>query len=85
MDITINNRHPAVTDPATLQHTPAEAAQSATSRPALVITEARADALEGAGAVEEVPASALRRDDALGRLLSAAFALPAPPMPAFPA
>ncbi len=84
MDISINNRPSPITDPATLQQTaPAEAAKS-TSRPSLVITEARADALSGLDAAEEVPESALRRDDPLGKLLSAAFSLPAPPMPAFP-
>ena len=81
MDISINSRHPSVTDPAILQGaSPAEAAKE-TNRPALVITEAHTDALS---ATEHVPADALRRDDALGRLFSAVFTLPAPPMPAFP-
>ena len=33
--------------------------------------------------VAEIPDSALQRDDALGKLVSAAFSLPPPPMPAF--
>ena len=33
--------------------------------------------------VSEVPESALMRDDELGKLVSAAFSLPAPPMPSF--
>jgi hypothetical protein len=33
--------------------------------------------------VDTVPDAALRRDDALGKLVSAAFCLPAPPMPDF--
>ena len=84
MDISINNRPTTIADPATLQaQAPAETAKSQ-SRPALVITEARADALSGPDATEEVPASALLRDAPLGKPLSAAFSLPAPPMPAFP-
>ena len=44
MDISINNRPTTIADPATLQaQAPAETAKSQ-SRPALVITEARADA-----------------------------------------
>lgn len=33
--------------------------------------------------ISEIPAGALSRDDAIGRLVSAAFSLPPPPMPAF--
>ena len=33
--------------------------------------------------VAEVPDTALLRDDALGKFVSAAFSLPPPPMPAF--
>ena len=84
MDISINSRHPSVTDPATLQNAPATEATKKTDRPALVITEARADSVSGLDATEEIPDAALRRDDPLGRLLSSVFTLPAPPMPAFP-
>ena len=45
------------------------------------VTEAHVSDLD---ATEVVPDSALRRDDPLGRLVSAAFSLPPPPMPAFP-
>ncbi len=84
MDISINSRHPSVTDPATLQGAfQAEAAKEKNS-PSLVITEARTDAISGMGATEDIPESALRRDDALGKLFSAVFTLPAPPMPLFP-
>ena len=83
MDISVNNRHTTVADPATLQQPAAAGAAKSPSRPALVITEARADALSGLDAADEVPSSALLRDDPLGKLLSAAFNLPAPPMPAF--
>ena len=84
MDISINSRHPSVTDPATLQGaSPAEAAKEK-DKPALVVTEARADALADTGATERVSEDALRRDDALGKLFSAVFTLPAPPMPVFP-
>ena len=54
------------------------------NRPALVVTEAHTDAISGTDVTEDVPEAALRRDDALGQLLSAVFTLPAPPMPAFP-
>lgn len=83
MDISINSRHPSVTDPATLQGAPSTEAAKEKTRPALVITEARADSISGLDAAEEIPDAALRRDDALGRLFSV-FTLPAPPMPAFP-
>ncbi len=84
MDISINSRHPSVTDPATLQGAPSTEAAKEKNRPALVVTEARADAISGMDATEDIPESALRRDDALGKLFSAVFTLPAPPMPAFP-
>ena len=84
MDISINSRHPSVTDPATFQKAPATEAAKGSDRPALVVTEARADSVSGLDAAEEVPETALRRDDALGRLMASVFALPAPPMPAFP-
>ena len=41
------------------------------------------DVLRGSEPVADVPAGALVRDDDLGRLVSSAFNLPAPPMPAF--
>ena len=41
------------------------------------------DVLRGSEPVADVPAEALVRDDDLGRLVSAAFNLPPPPMPAF--
>lgn len=85
MDISINSRHPSVTDPATLQNAPATEAAKKPDRPALVITEARADSVSGLDATEEIPDAELRRDDPLGRLLSSVFTLPAPPMPSFSA
>lgn len=85
MDISINSRHPSVTDPATLQNAPATEAAKKPDRPALVITESRADSVSGLDATEEISDAALRRDDALGRLLSSVFTLPAPPMPSFSA
>ena len=53
-------------------------ADTLAQRPALVISDVRTDAAEA------IPDSELRRDDGLGKLFSAAFNLPAPPMPAFP-
>ena len=85
MDISINSRHPAVADPATLSRTPAAAPPNGTTKPSLVITETRADVLSGLDEAGDIPDSALRRDDALGQLMGIAFTLPAPPMPTFPA
>jgi len=48
---------------------------------AFSITEGRASADEIAAAA--IPESALSRDDDLGKIVSAAFNLPPPPMPAF--
>ena len=84
MDISINSRHPSVTDPATLKTAPAAEAAKGPDRPALVVTEARSDSISGLDAAEEISDAALRRDDALGKLFSAVFTLPAPPMPVFP-
>ena len=41
------------------------------------------DALQRSEPTADVPASALTRDDDLGRAIAAAFSLPAPQMPAF--
>jgi len=41
------------------------------------------DALHGSEPVADVPAAALSRDDALGKLVNSAFSLPPPPMPSF--
>ena len=58
--------------------TPAENRQSV-SEPRL----STFDPVKGSEPTAEVPESALMRDDALGKLVSAAFNLAAPPMPAF--
>ena len=80
MDISFNPRSTPVANPAATPRPDAAPAKDA-ALAALKVTEAR---VSGADATEAVPESALRRDDALGRLFSAAFALPPPPMPAFP-
>lgn len=80
MDISFNPRSTPVATPAATQPPDAASAKEA-GRAALTVTAAR---VAGDEAVEAVPESALRRDDALGRLFSAAFTLPPPPMPAFP-
>ena len=41
------------------------------------------DALQRSEPVADVPDAALGRDDALGKLVNAAFSLPPPPMPTF--
>lgn len=78
MDISFNANRTSVQPPATLQHPGAIAGPGGAQRPALVVSGTRTDAAEA------VPDAALRRDDSLGRLFSAAFNFPAPPMPAFP-
>lgn len=80
MDISFNPRSTPVAPPPATPRTDAASAKEA-GRPALTVTSAR---VSGDESVEAVPDSALRRDDALGRLFSAAFSLPPPPMPAFP-
>jgi hypothetical protein len=55
---------------------------AAPSVPDLTITQAPASLEDIAAAT--IPESALSRDDDLGRLVSSAFNLPAPPMPSFP-
>ena len=54
------------------------------SRP-LNIQATTVDALRSSEPVAEVPDAALSRDDAIGKLVTAAFNLPPPPMPAFSA
>ena len=62
--------------------TPAAKPASTPVTPALTITQAPASPDDIAAA--SIPDSALTRDDDLGLLVSSAFNLPAPPMPAFP-
>lgn len=82
MDISLPIRNTAPQHPVSVPPpSSSETARNAAS-PALVVTDAHVDALD---TTESIPDSALRRDDALGRLFAAAFTLPAPPMPAFPA
>ena len=52
------------------------------TRDAVTITNAPSG-LASAEPVADIPDAALSRDDALGKLVSAAFSLPPPPMPAF--
>ena len=46
-------------------------------------SDVQAASLASAEPVADIPDVALSRDDALGRLVGAAFNLPPPPMPAF--
>jgi hypothetical protein len=46
-------------------------------------SRAQPTALASSEPVADVPDAALSRDDELGKLVNAAFSLPAPPMPAF--
>ena len=52
------------------------------ARDTVTITNAPSG-LASAEPVADIPDAALSRDDALGKLISAAFNLPPPPMPAF--
>ena len=80
MDISLNTR--ATPPPvAATGFAPATPAATSAERRALTVTDVRSS---GTDAVEAVPDAALDRDDALGRLVNAAFNLPPPPMPAFP-
>ncbi|MBQ6136938.1 MAG: hypothetical protein IJI73_06180 [Kiritimatiellae bacterium] len=47
------------------------------------VSSSAVDALQRSEPTADVPASALTRDDDLGRAIAVAFSLPAPPMPAF--
>lgn len=82
MDISLRPLTTPATVPAATTR-PADAASSAReSAPALTISETRVSDLD---ATEAIPDSVLVRDDDLGKLFSAAFTLPAPPMPEFSA
>ena len=52
------------------------------ARDTVTITNAPSG-LASAEPVADIPDAALLRDDALGKLVNAAFSLPPPPMPAF--
>ena len=85
MNIDFNNiANPAA---APIAPTAPQAAPAAPSAPAvasdLTITQARPTPEDLT--VSTLPADALSRTDDLGLLVSSAFTLPAPPMPAFPA
>lgn len=60
----------------------ADASAAARTAANLSITDAKASVASGEP-VGAVPESALRRDDDIGKLVSAAFSLPPPPMPDF--
>ena len=50
---------------------------------AVTFAQAQPVSLTSSEPVGEVPDTALRRDDTLGKLVNAVFNLPPPPMPAF--
>jgi len=54
-----------------------------TAHDAVVFAQSQPVDLASSEPVAEVPDTALLRDDALGKLVSAAFNLPPPPMPSF--
>ncbi|MBP5640781.1 MAG: hypothetical protein J6X55_14970 [Victivallales bacterium] len=81
MDIRINsntNIHNADFESAQ----PAQSSKKSIEAPSLSITQASSSAVEDNMGID-VPESALTRTDALGKLISSAFVLAAPPMPDF--
>ena len=83
MNINFNANIAKTTAPAALPDAaPAAKSAAAPATPDLTITQAPASPEDIAAAT--IPDSALTRDDPLGLLVSSAFNLPAPPMPAFP-
>ena len=82
LDFNINIGRPAAPSaPVPPEGAPRQAAQTP-STPSLTIARAPTSPEDIAAAT--IPDSALTRDDDLGLLVSSAFTLPAPPMPAFP-
>ena len=82
MNISFN---PNVSKTAAPAATPdAAPAKSPAAPSALDLTVTQAPASPEDIAAATIPESALSRDDDLGRLVSSAFNLPAPPMPPFP-
>ncbi len=83
MDISFNSNFSARLDAVggVQNAVPASKAKEAAAKPDLTITQSAAAPEEVSAAA--IPDSALARDDALGKLVSAAFTLPAPPMPQF--
>ena len=49
----------------------------------VIFTRAQPSDIASSEPVADIPETALSRDDALGKLVNAAFSLPPPPMPAF--
>ena len=50
---------------------------------AVTFTDSRKAGLVSAEPISDIPDAAISRDDALGKLVNAAFNLPPPPMPSF--
>ena len=81
-NIAVRNAPFDIADPSKIQGRKAESPASPPSD--LRLSDARTfDPLQGSEPVADVPASALSRDDDLGRLVASAFNLPPPPVPAF--
>ena len=83
MNLSINTTAASMQSIAALSGTEA-ASKDAETRPAsngLTITSR--ETAPGEISAANIPESALVRDDALGKLFSSAFILPAPPMPEF--
>jgi len=86
MEININKMHNAVPSMGNIQSSagPVPTAGKEAQRdigPAVTITRAEQGPTEIG--ISNVPDAALDRNDALGRLISSAFNMPPPPMPAF--
>ena len=84
LDFNVNiGRNPVAAGQAAAPATPQGPADTGAFRNADGLTVTQAPAAPEDIAAAEIPESALSRDDDLGRLVSSAFALPAPPMPDF--
>ena len=84
LDFNFNiGRNPVAAGQAAASAAPQGLADKGALRGANGLTVTQAPAAPEDIAAAGIPESALTRDDDLGRLVSSAFALPAPPMPDF--
>lgn len=83
MNLSINTTAASMQSIAALSGTEA-ASKAVETRPATNgLTITNREAASGEISAASIPDAALARDDALGKLFSSAFTLPAPPMPEF--
>ena len=86
MEINLNGNFNVARDFGAIQSQQAQSAQTKAASQqssALGVRASEVDVLRQSEPVMDVPESALKRDDELGRLVNRAFNLPPPPMPDF--